>query len=421
MLSMEHRVYYGEYSLMHWINLMLKRNIILPKYQRSFVWKDKDVTRLITSLQSGQFVQPVTIANYTNGSKKENIILDGQQRLTSLLLTYLGYIPDRTKFENTDEIAIGDDSLENLEDDSMQNPIGWTFSMLLSDDNNLNTLNNIKNRIEADGRYTRLDIKLDKTIEDFLNNTYLGFSYIVPKENGSIEDTQYFFSTLFRNMNYLGAKLSPLESRRSLYFMGTGYNNFFEGRTKGDNDILCGINLLEDLQSRRIDFVRYLAILSQYIAKDKNINKVLVGYSAYSSRESYYVDYVSFIVGLEQENRIDKFDNFNPKQLFDNNIWQERFEKIKNYIDSTKGRMGLDDKKNAFKGWIDADYWLFGLLYWVLYEGKSVNYNEHLITSILTEINEKKKDIGYSKNPNRLGNLRSRIISSIRIYEGYVQ
>ena len=144
---MEHRVYYGEYSLMHWINLMLKRNIILPKYQRSFVWKDKDVTRLITSLQSGQFVQPVTIANYTNGSKKENIILDGQQRLTSLLLTYLGYIPDRTKFENTDEIAIGDDSLENLEDDSMQNPIGWTFSKLLSDDNNLNTLNNIKNRI----------------------------------------------------------------------------------------------------------------------------------------------------------------------------------------------------------------------------------------------------------------------------------
>ena len=78
-------------------------------------------------------------------------------------------------------------------------------------------------------------------------------------------------------------------------------------------------------------------------------------------------------------------------------------------------------KKNAFKGWIDADYWLFGLLYWVLYEGKSVNYNEHLITSISTEINEKKKDIGYSKNPNRLGNLRSRIISSIRIYEGYVQ
>ena len=84
--------------------------------------------------------------------------------------------------------------------------------------------------------------------------------------------------------------------------------------------------------------------------------------------------------------------------------------------------MGLDDKKNAFKGWIDADYWLFGLLYWVLYEGKSVNYNdEKLIASILTEISEKKRNIDYSKNPNRLGNLRSRIISSIRIYEDYVQ
>ena len=46
---MENRVYYGEYSLKHWINLMLKRNIILPEYQRSFVWDEKDVKRLIKS------------------------------------------------------------------------------------------------------------------------------------------------------------------------------------------------------------------------------------------------------------------------------------------------------------------------------------------------------------------------------------
>ena len=50
---MESRVYYGEYSLKHWVNLLLKRNIVLPNYQRSFVWDEKDIKRLIKSLGGG--------------------------------------------------------------------------------------------------------------------------------------------------------------------------------------------------------------------------------------------------------------------------------------------------------------------------------------------------------------------------------
>ena len=61
---MKTRVYYGQYSLKHWINLMLKGNIVLPEYQRSFVWEEKDTKRLIKSFYEGQFVQPITIAQY---------------------------------------------------------------------------------------------------------------------------------------------------------------------------------------------------------------------------------------------------------------------------------------------------------------------------------------------------------------------
>lgn len=75
---MESRVYYGEYSLKHWINLMLKRNVVLPDYQRCFVWDEKDVKRLIKSLYDGQFVQPITIANYNCESTEVNLLLDGQ-------------------------------------------------------------------------------------------------------------------------------------------------------------------------------------------------------------------------------------------------------------------------------------------------------------------------------------------------------
>ena len=44
--------------------MLLAKNIILPEYQRSFVWEEKDVKRLLKSIQDGQFVQPVTIALY---------------------------------------------------------------------------------------------------------------------------------------------------------------------------------------------------------------------------------------------------------------------------------------------------------------------------------------------------------------------
>ena len=112
-IGMSNRTYYGEYTLIHWIKLMLTGNIVLPEYQRRFVWQERDVKRLIQSLKEGQFIQPVTIALYNDGTKKMNLILDGQQRLTSLLLAYLGYFPDKKKFEegSADAIASEDDSV----------------------------------------------------------------------------------------------------------------------------------------------------------------------------------------------------------------------------------------------------------------------------------------------------------------------
>lgn len=47
---MENRVYYGEYSLRHWIDLILKGNIKLPSYQRTFVWKEDKVEQLVKTL-----------------------------------------------------------------------------------------------------------------------------------------------------------------------------------------------------------------------------------------------------------------------------------------------------------------------------------------------------------------------------------
>ena len=115
---MENRIYYGEYSLKHWINMILKKKITLPEYQRSFVWSDKAVKRFIQSLKDKQFIPPVTIAHYKieNEDNETNLILDGQQRLTSLLLAAIDSCPDKNKFEKSDDVTKSEDDSEEDDD-----------------------------------------------------------------------------------------------------------------------------------------------------------------------------------------------------------------------------------------------------------------------------------------------------------------
>lgn len=417
---MKTRVYYGEYTLKHWIKLMLTRNIELPTYQRSFVWDEKDVKRLIDSLSNGQFVPPVTIAHYMDNGDSTNLILDGQQRLTSLLLAYLGYFPIKEKFVRAEYLAQGDDSREEV----AQLPIEWQYNVLLENANNNFSPSEINNYIQINEQfYHKVEFSFSMEKDKFFDETFLGFSYIVHNSNDSVE-TQRFFSTLFRNMNYLGKSLSLLESRRSLYFMNIDYKNYFEGKLTNNEDVLCDIHIMENKQAQKIDFVRYLSILSQYIGIN-NYSKVLLGYSAYSSRESYYADYVSYILGLEQEGRSDKFNMFNFSDTFPDNSWRDRFVFVRTFIENNKKDMGLKGEFQAFTSWIDADYWLFGLLYYCLFKGKSCFKDElNLISEIKAEIAKKRQNIDnneeYLRNPNRLGNLRNRLEISINIYGKYV-
>lgn len=417
---MQARVYYGEYTLRHWLNLMLSKNICLPAYQRSFVWEEDDVKRLLESLMTGQFITPVTIAHYQGTEGSKNLILDGQQRLTSLLLAYLGFMPIKEMFKSTeDNLAHGDDSREEAEGEVME----WTYKLLLEDKPQKNTLPLIKDHLRGDPRYKKMEVKFDEDIEDFYDRTFLGFSFIIPNSIDA-KETQRYFSTLFRNMNYLGKKLSPLESRRSLYFMNEDYKNYFDGKLETGEDVLCGLRIVENMMPRKIDFVRYISTLSQLTVKHGDPWKVLIGYSAYSSRESYYADYVSYIVKLEQEYRKDKFDGFDIERTFPNHVWRERFVEVRSFLERNKRKLGLDEKCQAFTSWIEADYWLYGLLYFVLFKGKRITGEDKLLSEVHQEIKEKRygsDETDYARNPNRLGNLRERISRSIELYRGHAE
>lgn len=417
---MENRIYYGEYSLKHWINMILKKKITLPEYQRSFVWSDKSVKRFIQSLKDKQFIPPVTIAHYKieNEDNETNLILDGQQRLTSLLLAAIDFCPDKNKFDKSDDVTRSEDDSEEDDDSEKSKPIKWTFNQLLKFGNDIES---IREQVKKSDKYYSLKIE-DKIDNDFLDNTFLGFSYIVP-DSEKKDEVQKSFSKTFREINYFGKSLSAQESRRSLYFMNDKYKDFLDGKIEND-DVLSSLSITENMQSNKIDFVRYLAILSQYKAQGFAGN-VLKYYSSYASRESFYADYVSFIVGIEQESHEDKFDGFEMDKTFPNECWKERFKVLKTIIAELKEKLksSKDKAKSDFDSWIDADYYLFGLIYYVLFEDKKITLTDSLIDELKSKINVIRQDklSSYSKSPNRLGYLRERLNDSIQIYAKYTE
>ncbi len=377
---MENKVYYGEYSLKHWIELILKENIILPDYQRHFVWKEDAVQDFIKALKSKQFVPPVTIGALNIGNRLQNLILDGQQRLTSVLLAYLDLFPERDKYKNPIPYTANENDDE--EDNEQLDIIEWTFKTYIDEQRNT-----------SNGYYHKLN--LTDINGDFLNNTFLGFSYLVPA-NTTDTAKQKYYSTVFRNINVKGEKLLVQESRKSLYFLDSNLAQFF------DPDFCKTLTI----NKSNLDLVRYLSLLSQYY-KENKANFVAKYYGR--KMEEYYEEYIYSIAG---ENDSKMFDDFTA--IFPDKNYNSRYERLQQSIKSLS--------INQFPSIIDSDMYLFGLIYEIVFENKTINDEiiDNLKGELENKINTYKNDYSHKKTPSALKYLRSRLEESINIYKRYV-
>lgn len=399
---MENKVYYGEYTLRHWINLILKKNIVLPKYQRHFVWDDDKIKNLIESLKRKKFVPPVTIGVIKENKESSNLILDGQQRLTSILLAFLNVFPDKEKFKSrniTNYADENDDRNDDENDDENDNRLEWTFEKIVTLSKEERA--NIKTNTEF---YQPLKINTD--IDDsFWDTNFLGFAYIVPhtKDKG---EQQKFYSSVFKNINTQGAPLSVEESRKSLYFLKEGFENFFE------TDAVRGLKVRQPTKPKDVDFIKYLSLLSQY-KKDGRANRLAFGYSgtkkSYGTMEKYYENYIYSVVGEDTSNLFADFTT-----IFPDNDYQSRFTNLKNTINDL-----IDNKE--FPSIIDLDMHLFGLVYKIVFENKRIDLSRKtdLVNELNTKIRELKTNNAHTKSPSNLNHLKKRVESSIEIYNKY--
>ena len=295
---MNNKVYYGEYTLRHWINLILKKNIILPDYQRYFVWDQNKAKELIKAFKEKEFIPPVTIGSFKNEKESINLILDGQQRLTSILLAYIGYFPNKILSQKQFKLMDENDSI--IEDEGINNILEWNFNELLKKGS---TKEQIKENLSEE-KYIKFDFHID---EDFLDNNFLGFSYLVPLLANDKEQ-QKFYSKVFRSINIQGVSLLAIESRAALYYLDKDLEDYFVPK-------FIEKIYVNDL---KIDFVRYLALLSQY-KKDKTADEL--GKRFAGKMEKYYEEYIYFTVGEEDSNIFIKYSEvFKDKKEY-KKIW----------------------------------------------------------------------------------------------------
>lgn len=406
---MNSKIYYGEYTLMHWIDLILKKNLKLPRYQRRFVWDESKALKLLESLNKGQFVPPIIIGAFKDTDENQNYILDGQQRLTSVLLAYLGFFPDRAKFEHADEERTADDNDFNDDSGESDNSIKWTFAKLLSE-KNVDTKNTIRKKLEEDKRYSVFDAKI-QDLKKFLENTYLGFSYIVPNTEDRIAQQRYY-STVFRNINIMGVKLIGQESRESLYYLNEDLYDLF------NPSFAKKIKISKRFTSVAVymDFVRYISLLSQYY-KLKSEGRVGMHYSG-KLMESYYEEYIFNVVN---DTKNDNFPDF--KSIFPDKKYQEQLKKLENSIDQ------FQLTSVELLSIIDMDVYYFGLIYFVFFmkRGIDVTKKSELLKDLDKQVakfkyvDKKNKTQNFHiKNPAALKYLRQRMSASIEIYSHYL-
>ena len=384
---MKNRVHYGEFTLDYWLEQLISGGIVLPEYQRSFVWTKEQIINFIKSIGKDEFIPPVTIGKLND----KNIIIDGQQRLTSIALAYLNVLPSERKYKKTVKVEVDneDDELEE------EHYFEWTINTLKELGPNINE---VKNALAGNENYETLGTHWVN--DEFLKKHYLGFSYIIPHSDTTEDDQHRFFSTIFRNVNIGGTNLLKTESRKSLYYLNKAYVSLFSP------EFAKSVFVKQfGADSQPIDFLRLLALVFDY-SKNNDSSKVMKGYKTKS--EIYYEIFIS--------------DTVNP------NSASGMFKKITDVIPTAD----IEAKMNALKEeWIklsmphelssiiDVDMYMLGLIYWVLIKQRQLDDAkiENLKIRLIDKIRQFKRDSSHTRSPASLKYLRERITASINAYE----
>ena len=171
-MANQFRTYYGEYSLKHWIRMILSGEIALPPYQRHFVWNPEMVFKLLNNISKDLFVPPVILSSFS-GDKKDKpttYVLDGQQRLSAILITFLGLYPqkfDEFKSELANEENLNSET-ETFDDEERDKFLIWNFQEIqeLYKEQGISTPDDLRIALEKSKKYIKINANIRNNLKD---------------------------------------------------------------------------------------------------------------------------------------------------------------------------------------------------------------------------------------------------------------
>ena len=384
-------VYYGEYSLDFWIKMMLSGKISLPPYQRYFVCTEQQSKQLMNAFEEDRFVPPVTIAEFDENGTKRNYIIDGQQRLTSILLSYLGISLAPEQFKKPSEGFVNEN--DDMPDDNEFNAKEWKYDLLFKDCE--------RDRDSIRGKFIGHGYKATEECYDpsFFQSKFLGFCYLIPSGE---ERRERYYAKIFKELNVSGTRLTERESREALYYLNSSLKEFLDP----DFARTVVIQKVTGNTTYRMDFVRYLSLIANYIAVGERVEHVAKSFTS-GRMPVYYEDYICSVANDEDDVKFGKFT-----RLFHGEIYRPRLDKLKECCESF-----LQGK--VLTSIIELDIYCFGMIYWILYKGKELKdgYEVALNETLGRAINLCKDNARHKKSPAALKFVRERMSMSIEKWE----
>ncbi|MCK4257871.1 MAG: DUF262 domain-containing protein [Halanaerobiales bacterium] len=303
------------------ISRMESGRYLIPKYQRNYVWEEKQVVALIVSLLKD--IPIPRLYMYSNPKDGKYTIIDGQQRITSLFFFVKGIFPtskNRRHYYDFKDISELVDKYHNAETKKTEENVKKDLNKygLRFKDFKLDTRDK-ESRIFTYSNFTEKE-KLE------FNNKSLDFGVVSVKnkndddfDNDNDDAFYSVYTDIFRLLNSAGSPLTNQEIRNGIYFGSKLYekiNGFHE-----NNNAWIEIKKEDDNRHRNVEFLLKLLALDKYI-------KI-------SSREEL-LDYV------ENNFNVNKFSLEEVKEI----LILEKFSTYSALVDKYSKEYSSDERSN---------------------------------------------------------------------------
>lgn len=274
------------------LNALKRGDYILPKYQRKYVWEKQDASNLVLSLIKNIPIPPIYL--YFDYYTGKYVVLDGQQRITTLFMYYNNIFykskNGREKI-NFEEISRKLDEIEYY-NDKKNNPIEELTSKELTEINVkirglYKSIEDEYNIVKAVFNLELGDFEKDITFSSFdekakriLRRKDLE-TVFVQCENDNADKA---YSEIFKLLNSAGKELSSQEIRNGVYYNNILYDHLFNFNKK--NIVWRKIYGAESLIFKDIEYLlRFLALdkFSGYNKDNRNFEITFKGTFSYSN------------------------------------------------------------------------------------------------------------------------------------------